>query len=372
MRSIFLQVLILALFHAQSSFAQGTFVDLNGDGYPDLLYQNDMNGSVAYRLMKGLQPLNNKLYHLSSWRKPVGWPTSWRLAGAADLNGDGYPDLLFQNDADGSVAYRLMKGLEPLGTSYITYLPGEGPSAGLSNWRLVGAADLNGDGYPDLLFQNDADGSVAYRLMKGLEPLGTSYITYLPGEGPSAGLSNWRLAGAADLNGDGHPDLLFQNIGNGSVAYRLMKGLEPLGTSYITYLPGEGPSAGLTNWRLAGAADLNGDGHPDLLFQNIGNGSVAYRLIKGLQPLTTNYITYLPGEGPSAGLTNWPLMGSISPPPPVYSAWSSWGGCVNGQTQSTRACQIAGQSADCSACGGQCLAAELRLGRASELYGDGQ
>jgi hypothetical protein len=246
-------------------------------------------GGVVYWAMNGINYASGGFLP-----NAAGGLASWRLVASADLNGDGHPDLIWQNVSDGSVVYWLMNGM-----NYVSggSLPGAGPTAGLANWRLVTAADLNGDGHPDLIWQSDVDGSVVYWLMNGL-----SYVSGGTLPGSATGLESWRLVTTADLNGDGHPDLIWQSNVDGSVVYWLMNGL-----NYVSgaSLPNAGPSAGLMPWRLVTAADLNGDGHPDFLWQSDDDGSVVYWLMNGL-----NYVSgaSLPGAGPSAGLSGWTLI----------------------------------------------------------------
>jgi hypothetical protein len=72
-------------------------------------------------------------------------PSSWHLAGTADMNGDGKSDILWQN-SDGQVALWEMNG-----TSIASAVSFGNPGAA---WQLQGTGDLNGDGQGDLLFLN--------------------------------------------------------------------------------------------------------------------------------------------------------------------------------------------------------------------------
>ena len=112
---------------------------------------------------------------------------------AADFNGDGKADILWQND-NGQPAIWTMDGTNI--TSAVG-LANPGPS-----WHVKAAADFNGDGKADILWQND-NGQPAIWTMDGTTWTGGAT---LPDPGPS-----WHIKDAADFNGDGNADILWQN-----------------------------------------------------------------------------------------------------------------------------------------------------------------
>jgi hypothetical protein len=203
----------------------------------------------------------------------------------ADLNGDGKPDLIWQS-SDGSVVVWYMGGAN--GSTYQSAALLSGPSSG---WRIVAVADLNGDGIPDLIWQG-SDGSVVVWYMGGAN--GSSYQSAALLAGASSG---WRIAGVADFNGDGIPDLIWQSS-DGSVVVWYMGGAN--GSSYQSAAFLAGPSSG---WRIAAVADLNADSGPELIWQS-SDGSVVAWYMGG-----ANGSTYLSAKllaGPSSG---WLVMG---------------------------------------------------------------
>ena len=76
--------------------------DFNGDGQPDILWQNSVTGQRVIWLMNGTS--------YSSLPSLGTVPTSWNIAGAADFNGDGKPDILWQNSVTGARVIWLMNG----------------------------------------------------------------------------------------------------------------------------------------------------------------------------------------------------------------------------------------------------------------------
>ncbi len=146
--------------------------DINGDGHSDLIFQNkagqiskwflDGTGTqVNFSTGVGLKPGSGYLY-----TGPVG---DFRVVAIGDVNGDGIPDLVFQNGA-GQVSVWFLDGTgNPVNFSTGAGLkPGSGYlySGAVGDFRVVTIGDVNGDGIPDLVFQNGA-GQVAVWFLDG-------------------------------------------------------------------------------------------------------------------------------------------------------------------------------------------------------------
>ena len=65
--------------------------DFDGDGKVDIIWQNNVTGARAVWLMNGT--VLNRSVSLGVLS------TQWNIAGVGDFNGDGAPDILIQNNA---------------------------------------------------------------------------------------------------------------------------------------------------------------------------------------------------------------------------------------------------------------------------------
>ena len=83
-------------------------------------------------------------------------------------------------------------------------------STDVAGWSVVGAGDFNGDGTPDLVWQNASTWQVVVWYMGG--PQGNSRLGW--NNLASTDVAGWSVVGAGDFNGDSTPDLVWQNDGN--------------------------------------------------------------------------------------------------------------------------------------------------------------
>jgi hypothetical protein len=183
------------------------------------------------------------------------------MAGTADFNRDGHPDLLWRH-ADGRLAVWLMNGTAILEGRYLT--PDRVTD---TNWRLAANGDMNGDGHVDLLWYH-TDGSVAVWLLNETTLIDGAVIARVEDR-------NWLLVGAADADSDGKVDIYWRNRATGALAFWIMDGVR-LADGRVLALRVDDPA-----WTVAGVTDVNGDGHPDLLWQHETQRSVATWLLVG-------------------------------------------------------------------------------------------
>jgi hypothetical protein len=113
------------------------------------------------------------------------------------------------------------------------------------NWLIAGAGDINGDGKADIIWQNKATGGLAAWLMNGAQAVATGSLSV------SMPDLNWKIRGVGDVEGDGHADLIWQNIVTGQLGLWTLNGFTVQGFSNL-YLGTTVMSVPDTNWKVVG------------------------------------------------------------------------------------------------------------------------
>lgn len=242
------------VFGAQSILPQGDgtstvyAMDLNGDGFNDLMSTNVLSRQAFVQFNTGT----------GSFGPSVTYAGASNGIFAEDMNGDGVKDLLTTGSEQVRIRFNNGTGsfnssLSPEAVSY--------PTTGLTN---VFSADLNGDGFNDLLTCLSTN-QVNVRLNNGLGILGSA-VSYSTGTNPAS-------VYAADLNGDGSKDLVTADSGSNQVSIRFNNGAGIFGAA-TTYTTGSSP-------RSVVAMDLNGDGSNDLITADTVSNQVSFRFNNG-------------------------------------------------------------------------------------------
>jgi hypothetical protein len=288
--------------------------DVNGDGYADIiigwwLYSGerwDQGTALVYyggpsgpALTPDWRFDDPDLYSL------VGWP----VAGAGDVNGDGYDDVLVGVTSrelnDQGVVLLFLGG--PNGLSQTPNWIGRG--IGKSDhyrygWSMAGAGDVNDDGYDDIII-----GDPGYDDSSLLVREGRAYVYY----GGKRGISRRRpliidgaghfaisVASAGDVNSDGFDDVIIgesfyfddaRPTGRALVFFGFPGGLRR--TAAWTAVLDESNFSNF-GYEVAGAGDVNHDGYDDIL---VGQPYLTGGGVTGLNPHAGRWYVFHGGPG---------------------------------------------------------------------------
>ena len=282
-RSLTLRIAGLAFVVVQRGTASPA-LDLNGDGRLDFLWHHQTDGRISGWLMNGTQLADGTLLTPGQVSD-----TNWKVVGAGDLNGDGHIDIVWQNIADGRTSAWLMNGLRMTEGTLFSI-----PQVADTNWRIRSVGDLNGDGRADLFWQHQGDGRISVWLMDGVRVVAGTLLS------PSlVSDTNWKIVGTADFDGNGSRDLVWHHQGDGRIAIWLMNG-----TTLMNGTLTSPAQVADTNWKIRAVGDLNTDGKPDLIWQNIADGRISVWLMNGLTLVSGTLLS--PSAVPD---TNWHIVG---------------------------------------------------------------
>jgi hypothetical protein len=258
---------------------------VNGDGYDDVVVGAFGANGAVFNEGKAYAYLGSSrgLERAPAWTVEGGQEGSTfgaSVAGAGDVNGDGYADVVvgaayFSNDQTNEGRAFLYLG-SATGLSIAPAWTAESDQL-LSRFgsTVAGAGDVNGDGYDDVVVGAEeydgayTDGGKAFLYLGSAS--GLSSTAAWTGEGDQTGaLFGYSLGSAGDVNGDGYGDLIVSaafrdaTSGDEGTAYVYLGSASGLSSVPAWSVQGDGPQDYL-GYRVAGAGDVDGDGYADVM-----------------------------------------------------------------------------------------------------------
>jgi hypothetical protein len=260
-------------------------IDFTGNGKRDLLWRNYITGTnLAWRLNKYTP--GSRLADI-----PLGivGDTNWTIVGAADIDGDGKSNLFWR-----------YTGTNPnlVGTNLIwkNLTDGAGsvnlPRVADLNWRVESVVDIfpGTFNFTGMFWRNYSNGQNLLWLLNDGVKLDEIVL-------PSVPDLNWEIAAVDDFNQDFIPDIVWRNYATGqNVIWHLDSEFNRTYDSVLQTVADR-------NWRIEGAGDFNNDSKADLLWRNVATGQTLAWQMTNLSPVRTDIV-------PKAGLvsSDWKLI----------------------------------------------------------------
>jgi hypothetical protein len=230
--------------------------DMNNDGLEDLV-SADFNVSLFIQTAPGTFAAPVTLY-------PGG--ANWVAVG--DLNNDGIPDVALTD----SVGVKVL--LHTGAATSLTYAAPvsvftQSVDPGITGANLIAIADVNGDGLNDLVITDPGPPGSPPTVNILLQNKSAPGTFLAPVSYPLSATSIPQSIVVADVNGDGHPDIV---IGGSTVVNVLLNNASAPGTFLAA------ASYATTNASQVAVADVNGDGLVDIVVP-VG---VSHPLVNGI------------------------------------------------------------------------------------------
>ncbi|MCH9030805.1 MAG: FG-GAP repeat protein [candidate division Zixibacteria bacterium] len=286
--------------------------DVDGDGYPDFLVATSTLSLLPSEVFVFSGRTNELLQTLAQHRK---YHFSSQIAGMGDINNDGFGDILIGTRIFSGIDWQILFALDTVPDTipvkrfgialgdvnndgindFAMSLPGNsatftdigqvsvysgidgallhvlnGDSPGDQfGHRVAPAGDVNGDGFADIIVQtrrwNLSPAMSRISIYSGLDGRELHNFT----GGVEDGIPNRGITAVGDVNGDGFDDIAFgfPKLVNEDTYHEIVSVRSGLDGSELLRISGDTNTYGVSYFgaALAGGADIDGDGIPDIV-----------------------------------------------------------------------------------------------------------
>lgn len=223
--------------------------DLTGNQINDILLRNTTTGVVKIQSLGGV---GGSTVGSEITVGPTISTQQWQIAAVGQFNSDYSSDILWRNVATGQNLIWQMNGA---GVAQSVELPPV--TGGSSTWKVIGAGDVDADRDSDIFWFQPSTGTLVVWTIQNAARQSTATLTY-----NNANLAGYTLAEVADINGDGWVDLIWRNPSTGGNLASYNAGFNAFPNAPLAIAGAE------TNYELAAIADYNRDGFMDFLWRD--------------------------------------------------------------------------------------------------------
>lgn len=254
------------------AYAEAGLGDVNLDGVDDFMigdfnYANNKGKSFLYADESKTNNTPTQIFTGDA----AGYKEGIAIAGAGDVNGDGYKDIIVGAEGAPNGQAKIIFGSDSFNENYDLLL--EGQQAGSYFGQCVSSAgDFNGDGFADVIvgaYKEDNNTGKVYLYYGGSNMNNSPDITFTGNT--SLTRFGFSISSIGDMNKDGYSDIIIGAPDEGK-AYCYFGGESPDTNEDFIFSASEVNFGG----DVAGVGDVNGDTYLDILI-----GSIQYNGAKG-------------------------------------------------------------------------------------------